>query len=324
MKYRRFGKTDLKVSLIGIGAWQAGFRSWGKGYTREDVIDAYRYAFENGINFIDTAEVYGYGLSEEIVGEAIKGYEVIVATKLSGYNTSRKAIEKSIKNSLRRLGIESIDLYQIHWPPTIYSGICGVIKILEDMVDKGFIRYIGISNFPLKLLKKAIECASKYDIVSNQIQYNLVYRNAENELIPFMNKMRIELISYSPLAKGALAGSVKADSLAKRSSNVFRRGVKAYDLHKILTEISSKYGVSKATVSLAWIISKGAFPIPGVKRRKHIDDIVKAAEIKLGKDEMKVLDQASLRYIFGNETFQLIRFIPGPIQKIFIRLVRGL
>jgi len=324
MKYRRFGKTDLNVSLLGIGAWQAGFRSWGKGYTKEDIIDAYRYAFENGINFIDTAEIYGYGLSEKIVGEAIKGYEVIVATKLSGYNTSRRAIEKSIRNSIRRLGIKSIDLYQIHWPPTIYSGVCKVIRILEDMVDKGFIRYIGVSNFSLKLLKKAIECTSRHDIVSNQIQYNLVYRNAENEIIPYMNKMNIELISYSPLAKGSLAGSVKADSLAKKSSNIFRRGVKAYDLHKILHELSIKYGVSKATISLAWIISKGALPIPGVKRKRHVGDIIKAIEIKLSNYEVNVLDQVSSAYISGNETFQLTRFIPGPIQKIFIWLVRGL
>ncbi len=138
MQYIKLGPSDLKVSAIGIGAWQAGFKSWGKGYTREDIINSYRYAFENGINFIDTAEIYGYGKSEEIVGEAIKGYnDIVIATKVSGFRTSENDIVKAAERSIRRLGVRQIDLYQLHWPTPIYIDICRVIRRLEKKYITG-------------------------------------------------------------------------------------------------------------------------------------------------------------------------------------------
>jgi len=325
MQYIRLGSSDLKVSVIGIGAWQAGFKSWGKGYTREDLINSYRYAFENGINFIDTAEIYGYGKSEEIVGEAIKGYnDIVVATKVSGFRTSEDDIIKAAERSIRRLGVREIDLYQLHWPNPIYIDICKVIRRMEKTISEGYVRYIGLSNFTFKLLRKAYECTRKYDIISNQIQYSLVYRGYEIDLIPFMKRFKIGLIAYSPLGKGVLAGKTKPTSTAQRTSTIFHKASKDTILREKLEELSIKYGVTKAAVALRWIVDKGGIPIPGVKKIRHIDSILEAIKLRLREKDLKVLDEITSKYRENIETYPLIRFIPGTLQKVVFRLLGGL
>lgn len=321
----RLGKSDLKISVIGIGAWQAGFKTWGKGYTKEDLIKAYTYAFDNGINFIDTAEIYGYGKSEETVGEAIKDYsDVIVATKVSGYRVSERDIIKATERSRKRLGRDAIDLYQYHWPPPYYIDICKVINALEKTIDLGIVRYIGLSNFQSKLLEKSIECTRKYEILTNQVHYNLVYRRYEQDLIPLMKDHNISLIAYSPLGKGVLAGKVKATSYAQKTSLVFRRGSKDKYLLETIENLSFKYNVSKAAISLRWIVEKGYIPIPGVKKKSHVDAIIEALKIRLSREDMELLDKLTVRYIEGLDIFQYIRIVPAILQKIGMRIVGGL
>jgi len=323
--YIRLGKSGLKISKIGLGAWQAGFKVWGKGYTRRDLINAYRYAFDNGINFIDTAEIYGYGTSEEIVGEAIKGYDnIVIATKISGYRVSEHDIIKAADRSRSRLGVDSIDLYQLHWPPPIYNNLCKVLRRLEKTIDMGYVRYIGVSNFTYKLLKKAVECTRKHEIISNQIHYNLVYRVYEKDLIPYMREEGISLIAYSPLGKGVLAGKKKPTSNAQRMSLVFRRGAKDIELYENMKKLSSKYNVSMATISLNWIIKKGGIPIPGVKKRHHVDAILNALRIDLDSRDMELLDSQTIKYREGLDTFTIIRYIPAILQKISMRIQGGM
>ena len=134
MEYKEFGKTGWKVSKVGFGAWQAGMREWGNDYSLDDVKSAVSTAIENGINFFDTAEAYGDGYSERVLGESLKGHEAFVATTLAGFNVGNP--EKSIDRSIRNLG-RSIDLYQIHWVPSYYSNLEKTIRVLEGMVKKG-------------------------------------------------------------------------------------------------------------------------------------------------------------------------------------------
>jgi len=315
----RLGRDGPELSPIGIGAWQAGFRSWGGGYTREDVVDAYRYAFENGVNFIDTAEVYGMGLSEEIVGEAIRGYDVVVATKVAGFRTSPRDVEKAALRSRSRLGVDVIDLYQVHWPPAGIgmAPICRVLRTLEGLVDRGVIRYIGVSNFDRPLLERAMECMSRHEIISNQIQYSMVYRRVENGFKDYMEERGVLLIAYSPLGKGVLAGKTSVDNMARRLDPVFREASKDANLQDILARLSSKYGVSKAAIALRWLVEKGTLPIPGVKRRSHVDSILEAMEMRLSPNDMALLDRATQRYVDGEYRNPFPRWVPN----ILVRLV---
>ena len=324
-KYITLGKSDLKICRIGLGAWQAGFKAWGKGYTKKDLIDAYRYAFDNGLNFIDTAEIYGYGTSEEIVGEAVKGYDdIVIATKVSGFRISENDIVKAAERSRRRLGVDSIDLYQLHWPPPVYTNLCKVLRRLEKTIEMGYVKYIGVSNFTYKLLKKAVECTKKYEIVSNQMHYNLIYRIYEKNLIPYMKKEGIVLIAYSPLGKGVLAGRRRPTSNAQKMSLVFRRGIKDIELYETLKKLSSKYNVSMAAISLHWIIKREAIPIPGVKRRQHVDAALEALRIDMHHKDMKLLDNQTVRYRDGLDTFNMIRYIPATLQKISMWIQGGM
>ena len=313
----------LKVSRIGLGAWQAGFRSWGSGYTREDVISAYRYAFEYGVNFIDTAEIYGNGVSEEIVGEAIKSYDVVVATKVAGFNTSENRIFKSAEMSRRRLGVDAIDLYQLHWPPSVYTSLCRVMRSLEKLVDKGIVRYIGVSNFDGELLEKAMECMSKYEIVSNQVQYSLAYRVIEKKGLDFMKRNNVALIAYSPLAKGVLAGKRVVDNRARQFDYVFKKAAKDDELINTIKDLSEKYGVPMASIALRWVVEKGGIPIPGVKKRSHVDAILDALDINLSKEDVKLLDNLSMKYIDMPFSAVVSRLVPGFMVKLVTSFMRG-
>lgn len=322
MKYERFGKTDLKVSMIGIGAWQAGMKNWGSDYSVEDVKKALKKAFELGINFIDTAEIYGHGKSEEIIGEVAKDYDVHIATKLAGFNTNR--IEKSLKMSLERLKRRQIDLYQIHWPPSIYTNLEKVFRKLEELVDKGLIRYIGVSNFSSALLEKAQSSMKKYEIVSNQIHYNLLYRHAENSIIPYCEKNGIKIIAWSPIAKGALTGKYNKENMpkdgARRFDSAFKRFLDAKELLEYMANLASSKNASMHHIALAWLVKKKALPIPGVKREKHVEDLIKVTEIDLSEEEMKRLDELSEKFKKGEYSFSVPRLLPNWLVKVFVSI----
>ena len=326
MRYKVFGKTGEKVSVIGIGTWQAGLKSWGKDYTLNDVINAIKAGIEHGVNFIDTAEVYGNGRSESVVGEIIKEYgeELFIATKVAGYNATPNKVFKAAIKSRDRLKVDAIDLYQVHWPPSRYTDICGLAKALEKLVDDGVIRYIGVSNFDLISLNELRMCMKKYDIISNQLHYNLLNRNVEREIYPYMKREGIELIAWSPIAKGALAGKLKANTIARKMDGVFRRAKESKELLELLKELSSKYSCKTHQIALAWLVEKGALPIPGVKKPEQAVENALAGDLRLDKQDIKQLDTASEKYIGEKIDNGIPRYIPNWLQRIILSVVGGI
>ncbi len=217
MEYRKLGKSDLDVSLIGYGAWALSKKGWGD-VDEKEALKTVQKAIENGINFFDTAPVYGFGKSEEILGTILPSVrkDVIVATKCGlrwndrgriFHDLSRDAVIKDIESSLKRLKTDYIDLYQIHWPDK-NTKLNETLNVLKSLKKDGLIRYIGVSNFSIDLLKRSTDIT---EITSLQSLYNMLQREAETDLIPFCKKNKTGFICYSPLAQGILSGKINKD-----------------------------------------------------------------------------------------------------------------
>ncbi len=332
MKYTRLGRRGPRISVVGLGFWQAGSPLW-RGRDKlvlENIVKGVEAAVERGINFFDTAEIYGWGRSEELLGSALKkaGHrgEAIIASKVAGFRTTRSSVVKAGRGIARRLG-RPPDLIQYHWPPPLYARLCSIIRGLEDLIDQGLASYIGLSNFPEPLLRKAIECTRRHEIVSNQVQYSLAHRVAENRLKPFMEEKGLTLIAWSPLAKGALAGKKEADVPAVKSDPVFRRAARDTELQEALAHVARKHGASKAQVALAWIIARGGVPIPGFRRAERVVENAAAASIELDAEDLELLDNASEKYRRLTSCYndlRHLRYIPGFMQWLVIRGMGGI
>lgn len=264
MFYKALGKTEVKLSEIGIGTWQLNTRT-------DEALKAIRVGLDNGINFVDTAEVYG---TEELVGEAIRGYkDVFVATKVWPTHFHYNDVIKSCEQSLSKLGISQIGLYQLHWPnPAI--PISETMSAMEKLVDMGKIRYIGVSNFSMEELIAAQKAMSKYTIVSNQVEYSLLVRDAEKELLPFCHKTGITLIAYSPLARGALF------------SGRYR------NLSSELSSIAQKYKKTAVQTALNWLLGKGpVIAIPKANNPAHMLENIAASSWRLASEDVDAINR---------------------------------
>ncbi|MEM0141140.1 MAG: aldo/keto reductase [Thermoplasmatales archaeon] len=298
MEFITLGKSDLKVSVIGLGAWQAGAKGWGK-IVDSDVKDAILTSVELGLNFIDTAEVYGDGHSEEVIGQVIKDFrdEIVIATKVSGNHLKPDHIERALEGSLKRLNTNYIDLYQIHWPD-IYTSLRDTMKTLERLAANGKIRYIGLSNFSVCQIEEARSYLSTMDIVSNQVRYNIIQREIEDEMLPYLNKEKISVIAYSPLAQGLL--TFKYDHASFEPTDV-RRSNKLFSESNIkiissflavLREISMETGHSVVQIALNWLISKGNIvPIPGAKNRDQATINLQSSGWRLDPEQNKRIEE---------------------------------
>jgi len=277
MDYREFGRANVKVSDIGMGtyydaSWIAASRLSGYQQGREDKIAALRNGIELGINLIDTAEIYE---SEPLVAEAIKGYRrdaLFVATKVWPMHLKYDQVLKAAQRSLERLQSSYIDLYQIHWPNPMVP-IKETMRAMEKLVDHGKVRYIGVSNFSLSQTKEAEEALSKYELVSNQVEYSLKVREIEADLLPYCGQNGIVILAYRPLAHGALAnpsGKLKA----------------------VIDEISQKDGgKTPAQIVLNWLLNKSrvVFPIPRASRPQRVAEDAGAVGWSLDSDDMAKL-----------------------------------
>lgn len=299
------GWTGERVSRVGLGLWQIS-ETWGiTNYS--DAKKIIETAFEKGINFFDTAIVYGDGLSEEYLGRAIKELgirdEVFIATKIPGQYLSRDDVLRATQLSLRRLQTDVIDLMQVHWPPLWHNfPTCEYMEALEQLVNMGVVRYIGLSDFPVELIESARSCLSTTDIVSIQIRYNLVERDAEKEIIPYALREDLVVIPWSPLAKGALAGKYRPDNLPEFKDVRSREPVfypenfkRIYELVKLLEDIGKKYGKTTAQVALNWIITAypNTLPIPGAKNPQQVIDNVGSIGWRLDFEDWLSIDQLS-------------------------------
>ena len=303
MEKIRLGRTDMRVSRIGMGAWQFSGDAWG-AFSYEQAKAVVAKALEVGINFFDTAAVYGRGRSEEFLGRAIKELgardQVYIATKIHGDWLRRVDILASVENQRRRLGVDAIDLYQIHWPACWHNTpICETMKTLEELVDRGLVRYIGVSNFPLALLEHARSCLSRTDIVTSQNRYNLIEREADKELLPYLRREGIVLIAWSPLAKGVLTGKYTPENLpqfedVRRNDPLFTPGnlKTAAPVVEELKRVAARYGKTPAQAALNWLIrDPWIYPIPGAKTPEQVAENAGAVGWLMSDDEWRTLDR---------------------------------
>jgi diketogulonate reductase-like aldo/keto reductase len=335
MKYRVLGWSGLRISIIGIGFWQAGSIYWGwrhgfrEGFER--VRSIVENAYGNGINFYDTAEIYGWGRSEKLLGRAIRELgirdDVVVVSKIAGFRYRFNDMLKAVRNISERLGFKP-DIVLHHWPPPIYVNICRVIHNLEKLIDEGYVSYYGLSNYADQLLVKALNCVRKYEPVIDQLHYNLGYRVIENYTTKILDENNIVLVAWSPIAKGVLAGLRKPVTIAQASDSVFRSIARDDELQNVLDKLSNKYGVSKAAIALSWLIHKNAVPIPGTRKPKRVLEYVDAARIELDREDLELLDHASSKYItkWGRNysSLRYMRLIPGILQHLSIRITGGI
>ena len=305
MEYRELGWTGLKVSAVSLGAWQFS-ESWGVlDYNlAKSIIEK---AVNVGINFIDTAAVYGRGKSEEFVGRALKELgvkdKVLIATKLPGDFMNEYDVFKGTERSLKRLGVDVIDLMQVHWPPIWHNfPTCEYMRALERLVIMGKIRYIGLSDFPVELIESARQCLSVTDIVSIQIRYNLVERYAENELIPYAEREGLAILAWSPIAKGALSGKYDSKNLpqftdVRANEAVFHpeNMAKLDVLINKLRELSQKYNKTPTQIALRWLLqyTPNVIPIPGAKSPQQVEENAGATDFILSLEDFLELDRIS-------------------------------
>ena len=316
MEHVRLGKTGLKVSRICLGAMTYGSPKWRDWVLDEEASKPFiRRALEAGINFFDTADMYSVGASEEVLGRALKEFgpsreNMVVATKVfnpmgEGVNErglSRKHIMHAIDNSLKRLGMDYVDLYQIH-RFDYGTPIEETVEALHDVVKAGKARYIGASSMFAWQFAKYLSTAEKMGktkFVSMQNHYNLVYREEEREMMPLCRAEGIGVIPWSPLARGFLAGNRRRQdkgetTRAKSDEFAHRLYYNDGDFAVVdgVSEIAGRRGVPNAQVALAWLLAQPGVtsPIVGASKPHHLDDAIAAAELKLSEDEIKALKE---------------------------------
>jgi aryl-alcohol dehydrogenase-like predicted oxidoreductase len=303
---RVLGESDLHLTPIGYGAWAIGGGNWEFGWGAQDEresLAAIERAVDSGINWIDTAAVYGLGHSEEVVGRALKkrATKPLVFTKCSMRwdsqrriyrSLSRESLREELEASLRRLGVDAIDLYQIHWPnpeDEIEEGW----ETLAGFKEQGKVRYIGVSNFSIEQMKRAQAIAP---ITSLQPPYSLLRRDIEKEILPFCQQNRIGVINYSPMVSGLLTGKMTAervrnlpqDDWRKRSPN-FRspKLERNLALAELLREIGKTHGVEPGVAAIAWTLRQPAITaaIVGARRPDQVDGVLPAATFRLSDAE---------------------------------------
>jgi aryl-alcohol dehydrogenase-like predicted oxidoreductase len=289
MKFVEVG--GVRLSAIGLGAWQFGSSEWGYGgeYARGEAGAILRRALELGVNLIDTAEIYGLGRSERIVGEAIRGRRdsVFLATKLFPIGLPFQVAGRA-RRSARRLGVDHLDLYQLHWPSPLFPPGSTMPRI-KRLVDAGLVGHAGVSNHSLEQWQEA-ERAFGGPVLSNQVQFSLANRAPERHLLPWAQQQGRLIIAYSPLAQGLLSG--KYQESAPRNFRRMRQTfsaesrARAKPLISALGEIGSRQGATHAQVALAWLIRKpNVVAIPGASSVRQLEDNVASADLELSDDD---------------------------------------
>lgn len=272
MKKVQLGKTKETISVVGQGTW--GIKTCGSDAHYQKWKDALKIGIDEGMTMIDTAEFYGHGSSERTVGEVIKEYDrddLFIATKITPIHVFPSLIQRSCDRSLRKLGIDVIDLYQIHFPNPL-SSIKNTLHEMERMIDDGKVRHIGVSNFSPKRLQKAMDSMKKYEIVSNQINISVEKPKNMEKHYELSQKLGYTIIAYSPFGHSGLKGL--DDSL-----------------EQTLVEIGQKHNASKYQIALAWLINnKRVQAIPKSTSPSHIKANAAAADIILSEGEMKQIN----------------------------------
>lgn len=308
MEYTEFGSTKEKVSRIGLGAWQFS-DAWGvTDYQKAKATIA--KALELGITLIDTAMVYGNGMSEKFIGDAIRELgvqrsEVFIVTKIPGHFLSYDDVFRAVDGSLRRLQTSFIDALEAHWPPAWHNiPTCEYARAFERLVEMGKVRYIGLSNYPVALIEEFRYCLSRHDVEVLELRYNIVERQAEQQHIPYAEANGMTVLAWSPLAQAAILGKYTLDEVSKfsdvrRNNQLFRpeNYSQILQLAEELKEVAKKYDKTPSQVALNFLLrtSSVVLPIPGAKSPEQVEENAGATGWALSYEDWRRLDEASKR-----------------------------
>jgi aryl-alcohol dehydrogenase-like predicted oxidoreductase len=301
------GNTGLEITRIGFGAWAIGGGGWEFGWgpqEDEESVAAIHRALEGGLNWIDTAAAYGFGHSEEVVGRALQGvaerpYVFTKCSLLEGpgrrvvHNLKRDSVMREAEDSLRRLGIDAIDLYQIHWPnpdPDIEEGF----SALAELKEQGLVRHIGVSNFDVEQLRRVQRVAP---VETLQPQYSLIERDGESELLPFAEDEGIGVIVYSPMGSGLLTGAMSRERIERMPDDDWRKGDPRFQEPQLsenlalvdrLKAVAERYDTVPGAVAVAWTLANQAVDgaIVGFRRPDQVDPLLAAASLELTAEDV--------------------------------------
>jgi aryl-alcohol dehydrogenase-like predicted oxidoreductase len=314
MQTRKLGNSDLHITPVGYGAWAVGGSGWQFAWGSQDDDDsiaAIHRALELGVNWIDTAAVYGLGHSEEVVGRALKGWQgsrPYVFTKCGLRWDSKGQVQKvlaadsirrEVEDSLRRLAVDVIDLYQIHWPPDPDSpALEEGCAMLANLKREGKVRWIGVSNFNVGQLKRARAIAP---VTSLQPPYSLVHREIEDEILPYCLREGIGVIVYSPMASGLLSGAMTRERAARLPPDDWRRGHPDFTEPNLsrnlalvdhLREIAKRHNRSVGEVAIAWTLHNPAVTgaIVGARNARQAEGVMRAGDLRLNDKEVSELE----------------------------------
>jgi aryl-alcohol dehydrogenase-like predicted oxidoreductase len=317
MEKRKLGNSDLQITPVGFGAWAIGGSGWDFAWGQQedaDSIAAIRRSIELGVNWIDTAAVYGVGHSEEVVAEALKdlgGSRPYVFTKCvlrwdeKGHvsqNHRGVSIRKECEDTLRRLKIDVIDLYQMHWPPSDNGpGLEEAWQTMAALQKEGKVRWIGVSNFNVEQIKRAEKIAA---VTSLQPPYSLIRRAIEPEILPYCRQHGIGVISYAPMASGLLTGAMTRERAAALPPDDFRskspefrepRLSKNIELVERLRTVGARHGRSPGEIAIAWVLHNPAITgaIVGARNARQTEGVMRADELKLSLEEVMEIEGAA-------------------------------
>lgn len=304
MEKKRLGNSDLELTPLGFGAWAIGGGDWQFAWGPQDDNDsvaAIHKALDLGINWIDTAAVYGLGHSEEVVARALKtsSHKPYVFTKCGlvwdekrEVTNSLKQVRRELEDSLRRLQVDAIDLYQMHWPKPD-EDVEEAWSVMADLKKEGKVRWIGVSNFNVSQMERAMKIAP---ITSNQPPYSMLNRSVEAEILPFCLKNNVGTINYAPMHSGLLTGAMTKERVANFPNDDFRRNAKNYQepllsrnlaVAEFLGKIGARHGVSAGVVAIAWTLHNPAVTaaIVGGRNAKQVEGTIPAATFRLSDAE---------------------------------------
>jgi aryl-alcohol dehydrogenase-like predicted oxidoreductase len=314
MQTRTLGNSDLKITPIGYGAWAIGGSGWQFAWGSQDDNDsiaAIHRALEIGVNWIDTAAVYGLGHSEEVVARALKqwpGSRPYIFTKCGlrwdSHGQVQKvlqaeSIRRELEDSLRRLRVEAIDLYQIHWPPDPDSAVLEEgWGTLSDLKREGKVRWIGVSNFSVPQLRRVRAMAS---VTSLQPPYSLLHREVEEEVLPYCRREGIGVIVYSPMASGLLTGAMTRERIAQLPHDDWRKRHPDFnepnlsrnlELVERLKQIATRHGRSPGEVAIAWTLQNPAVTgaIVGARNARQAEGVMRAGDLRLSSEELHQIE----------------------------------